>query len=60
MAVSISFFLVYSKKKIARERLYETPVSVRAHFYCPFFKEKRKFFSRLKEKMQIIDDCVNF
>lgn len=30
MAISISFFLVYSKKKITSERLHDTPVSVRA------------------------------
>lgn len=30
MAISISFFLVYSRKKITTERLHDTPVSVRA------------------------------
>ncbi len=30
MAISISFFLVYSKKKISNERLHDTPVSIRA------------------------------
>lgn len=30
MAISISFFLVYSRKKINNERLHDTPVSVRA------------------------------
>lgn len=30
MAISVSFFLVYSRKKIISERLYDTPVSVRA------------------------------
>lgn len=30
MAISISFFLVYSKKKIAAEKLSDTPVSIRA------------------------------
>lgn len=30
MAISTSFFLVYSKKKISNERLHDTPVSIRA------------------------------
>ena len=30
MAVSVSFFLVYSKRKIAADRLHEYPVSIRA------------------------------